>query len=173
MATKGDGHLSYYEGYMKASASNTRTPHVISIHLVEARGLLPAAGSRTVNPFAVVSVCGRRERTVIQRSTTDCLWDTTYVFKDVYLSDSEFERENIYIQVFNANTFTRNDLIGQYSFALSRVHRTRRDVFDESLFNHQVYRKWVVLTHPKKPQIAEGLVMLSVTVLKPGEFSEL
>ena len=69
------------------------------------------------------------------------------------------------MQVFNANTFTRNDLIGQYSFALSRVHRTRRDVFDESLFNHQVYRNGR-LTHPKKPQVAEGLHR---TVLRPGD----
>lgn len=137
----------------------------------EARGLAPNRPGKikSLNPYAVVTVCGRRESTVIQRQTTDCLWDTTYVFKDLMLTKDEFERENVYVQVFNANTFTRNSLIGQYSFGLARVHRTKRDAYDISMHNHQIYRKWVVISDPKKPQLSQGFVRLTVMVLRPGD----
>ena len=45
----------------------------------------------------------------------------------------------------------------------------KRDHFDPSLFNHELYRKWVVLSNPAKPQLQQGFLMLSVRVLKPGD----
>jgi len=85
------------------------------------------------------------------------------------LTEDEFQRENVYVQIFNANTFSRNDLVGQYAFQLSRIHQMKRDHFDSSLFNHELYRKWVVISNPAKPQLQQGFVMLSVRVLKSGD----
>lgn len=151
------GHEGFFQKYLKAKRDVTHLPVMVSIHLMETRSLRPAVNCSSINPFIVVSVCGQREQTIIQRNTTTCVWNTRFTFKDISLTDDQFERENIYIQVYNANTFERNDLIGQYTFSVSRVHRTKQDAFDESLFPHQVYQKWVVLTNPADPQTAEGL----------------
>ena len=82
MAKVRDGHKSYHDMYLKADHDITSVPHVVQVHLIEGRGLAPNRPGKisTLNPYAVVSVCGRRERTSIQQSTTECLWDNTYVF---------------------------------------------------------------------------------------------
>lgn len=165
-----DGHSAYHKQYIRAAeGSYIRTPIQVSVHLIEARQLRPNSDTRALNPYAVMSLCGRSKRTEIQRSTTNCLWDQRFNFPSIMLSPDEMERENLYIQVYNANTFTRNHLIGQYTFSLARIHSAKRDVFDQSLHDHQLYRKWVVLTNPKKPQLEQGFLMMSCTVLKPGD----
>ena len=165
-----DGHKDYHEHYMRAAKGNyQRVAHQVSIHLIEARALAPNWTKRVLNPYAVISVCGRTQVTEIQRNTTNCLWDRRFSFPVLMLTDDEFRRENLYVQIFNANTFSRNELIGQYAFQLSRIHEMKRDHFDPSLFNHELYRKWVVLSNPAKPQLQQGFLMLSVRVLKPGD----
>jgi len=165
-----DGHKDYHEHYIRAAKGNyQRVAHQVSVHLIEARALAPNWTKRVLNPYAVISVCGRTQVTEIQRSTTNCLWDRRFSFPVLMLTDDEFRRENLYVQIFNANTFSRNELIGQYAFQLSRIHEMKRDHFDPSLFNHELYRKWVVLSNPAKPQLQQGFLMLSVRVLKPGD----
>lgn len=55
---------------------------------------------------------GRTEETEIQRSTVNCVWDQHFIFDNLMLTEDEFERENIYLQVFEANTLARNQIIG-------------------------------------------------------------
>eukprot|EP00939_MAST-03C_sp_MAST-3C-sp1_P000430 g430.t1 len=165
-----DGHKDYHEQYIRAAAGNyQQEAYQVSVHLIEARGLSPNGGRRVLNPYAVISVCGRTQTTEIQRNTNNCLWDRRFSFPVIMLTEDEFQRENVYVQVFNANTFSRNDLIGQYAFQLSRIHQMKRDHFDASLFNHELYRKWVVLSNPAKPQLQQGFALLSVRVLKSGD----
>ena len=36
---------------------------------------------------------------MIQRATANCLWDLTFTFPNLTLSQKDFRRENIYVQV--------------------------------------------------------------------------
>ncbi len=66
------------------------------------------------------------------------------------------------MQVFNANTLWRNELIGQSAFSVSRIHKSLTPV-------HQMYNEWVVITRPEYPNICSGFLLLSITVLGPGD----
>ncbi len=68
-------------------------------YLRQARGLPPVKEGGRPDPFCVVSVCGRRQKTVIQRGTANCLWDLTFTFPNLSLSQRDFRRESIYVQV--------------------------------------------------------------------------
>lgn len=69
-------------------------------------------GRESTDSFCVVSVAGRSRQTEIQRSTVNCVWDEVFIFEDIQLTEDEFERENIFLHVYEANTFWRNELIG-------------------------------------------------------------
>ena len=52
---------------------------------------------------------GRSQRTEIVRSQNNVNFDRMFVFSDIRLTADEFERQNIHVQVFNANVIFRND----------------------------------------------------------------
>lgn len=60
------------------------------------------------DPYVVVSCHGQSQRTEITRNQVNVLWDRMFVFQDVLLNKDEFERDNIHIQVFDANVIMRN-----------------------------------------------------------------
>ena len=85
------------------------------------------------------------------------------------LSDKDFRRENIFIQVFDANVWRRNVLIGQYAFSLSKINAIEKDEYDDAYHDHQLRRQWVALSNPDDPTIGQGFVLATVTVLKAGD----
>ena len=56
-----------------------------------------------------------------RRNQVNVLWDRMFVFQDVQLNKDEFERDNIHLQVFDANVIMRNELIGQFAFGIQKV----------------------------------------------------
>lgn len=145
--------------------SLVKTPVNVIFHLIEARALPPSKEGGRPNPFAVVSLFGQKFRTVIQRRTSDCLWDREFVFPKVMLTRTEFKLAELKVRVYNANTFTRNDLIGEFNFSLEKINSTLDDPNDMHVCDHELYLQWVVLADPQKPQEESGYLRCTITVL--------
>lgn len=94
------------------------------------------------------------------------------------------------VRVYNANTFTRNDLIGEFSFGyhiqccwqqmrffnvynvtagLRRINNLVADQTNKHICNHQLYMQWVCLAHPSNPQEDRGFLRCTVTVLTEND----
>ena len=137
----------------------------MAIIFPQARALPPSKEGGRPNPFAVVSLFGQKFRTVIQRRTSDCLWDREFVFPKVMLTRTEFKLAELKVRVYNANTFTRNDLIGEFNFSLEKINSTLDDPNDMHVCDHELYLQWVVLADPQKPQEESGYLRCTITVL--------
>ena len=133
------------------------------VHIIEARDLRGKDSNNLSDPYVVVSCHGQSQRTEITRDQVNVLWDRMFVFQDVILNKDEFERENIHVQVFDANVIMRNELIGQFSFGFQKVWSQPKPT------EHQYYRKWVILTDPEDAFEQMGYLLCSVTVLGPGD----
>jgi hypothetical protein len=141
-----------------------RIPYTIYVHIVEARDLQTTSGPGALaDPYVLVSCAGRAQRTEITRNQLNIFWDRIFVFPDVRLSAEEFERENIHIQIFNANVIFRNELIGQYSYGFKKVWS------QPDPHKHQIHKRWVVLINPDRPEIEQGYMLATITVLGPGD----
>ena len=71
------------------------------------------------DPVCYVRCCGQSQHTTIENRTLSPYWDQMLFF-DVGLTKQQFLTEKLTLQVFNANTFRRNDLIGAFEFDLVR-----------------------------------------------------
>ena len=78
-------------------------PYTVFVHVIEARDLRGKDSNNLSDPYVVVSCHGQSQRTEITRNQVNVLWDRMFVFQDVLLNKDEFERDNIHIQVFDAN----------------------------------------------------------------------
>ena len=138
-------------------------PYTIFVHVIEARDLRGKDSNNLSDPYVVVSCHGQSQRTEITRNQVNVLWDRMFVFQDVLLNKDEFERDNIHIQVFDANVIMRNELIGQFSFGVQKVWSQPKPTA------HQFYKKWIILTDPEDAYEQMGFLLASVTVLGPGD----
>ena len=130
----------------------------------EVRDLVPTSGpSSLADPYVLVSCAGRSQRTEIVRSQINVNFDRMFIFTDIMLTQDEFERQNIHVQVFNANVIFRNELIGQYSYGFKKVWSQPEPS------QHQIHRRWVVLINPDDPEDEQGYMLATVTVLGPGD----
>ncbi len=77
-------------------------------------------------------------------------------------TEDEFARENIYIEVYDANTLFRNRLIGTYTFGIQKVSNQRE-------IPHQIRNRWVYLINPESPSENVGSLVSTVTVLGPND----
>ena len=137
-------------------------PYSVYVHLFEVRNLQGVGSTNMSDPYANVLFKGLQQQTEITRDAVNVVWDQTFVFEDVMLTQDEFERENIVIQIFDANVFVRNKLIGQYSFGVEKT-------WSQPIPIHQFYKKWVLIADPSEPEKIQGYLKCSVTVLGPGD----
>ena len=141
-----------------------KTAYTVYLHLEEVRDLVPTSGpSSLADPYVLVSCAGRSQRTEIVRSQINVNFDRMFIFTDIMLTQDEFERQNIHVQVFNANVIFRNELIGQYSYGFKKVWSQPEPS------QHQIHRRWVVLINPDDPEDEQGYMLATVTVLGPGD----
>ena len=141
-----------------------KTAYTVYVHLEEIRDIVPTSGpSSLADPYVLVSCAGRSQRTEIVRSQNNVNFDRMFVFSDIRLTADEFERQNIHVQVFNANVIFRNELIGQYSYGFKKVWSQPEPS------QHQINRRWVVLINPDAPETEQGYMLATVTVLGPGD----
>ena len=140
-----------------------RIPYTIYVHLVEARDLQTTAGPATLaDPYVLVSCAGRAQRTKLLGISL-IFSGTEYSFflmfasllKNLSVRTSTFK--------FLTQTYFRNELIGQYSYGFKKVWSQPEP------HRHQIYKRWVVLINPDRPEIEQGYLLATVTVLGPGD----
>jgi hypothetical protein len=132
-----------------------------TVHIMEVRELATTTAAGLCDPFVRVSVAGRYQRqTAIKHGMTSAVYDDKFSFPDVVLTPDEYDRAMVRVEVYTANTFTRNELVGQFAFSMSKVR---------SQATHEFYQQWVVLAHPNSPGAGQGFLRVSVTVLGPGD----
>jgi len=73
---------------------------------------------------------------------TSAVFDDKFSFPEVILTPDEYDRSMIRVEVFTANTFSRNELVGQFAFSMSKVRNQP---------THEFYQTWVVLMNPAYP----------------------
>lgn len=69
------------------------------------------------DPVCYVRCCGQSQHTTVEKKTLSPYWEQMFFF-DLKVSRQQFLEGKILFQVFNANTFKRNELIGAYEFDL-------------------------------------------------------
>ncbi len=92
--------------------------------------------------------------------TQNTVFNETYVFEGVLLTDEERAREKIGLNLYDRNTFLANTRIGGIEFSLDNVYRQK---------NHEYFRKWVSMALPDAPGREQGYLHVSVHVLKKGD----
>lgn len=134
----------------------------IQVHIIEVRELVGKDGTGTSDPVVFVEAFGQKQNTEVHEKTLNCVFDELLIFNKRDLDKEEFEEEVIKVSVMDADTFTRNDLIGAYTVDLSFVY------FRE---NHEIYRTWVGLINDEDVENSgvQGYLKLSIQIVGPGD----
>ena len=137
------------------------------VHVIEVRDLNPEDLQGTCDPVVRVKagsdVVGYQNySTKVRKQTTSCTFDDTFFFTFKEIGRDELESIGINIQVFDADLFTRNDMIGSYLF-------DALDVYFQP--NHKYNSQWVGLLdqNSKGDFGVQGYLRVSVTLLGPGD----
>ena len=69
------------------------------------------------DPVCYVRCCGESQHTTIEKKTLSPYWEQMFFF-NLKLGRQQFLDAKLQFQVYNANTFRRNELIGSYEFDL-------------------------------------------------------
>eukprot|EP00808_Paulinella_micropora_P015579 g21631.t1 len=145
--------------------SSVRSNYAIRVHLIEARGLSAMENKSRGAPDVLCRIrigpqAGIERWTERKLDALNTVWDAQWFFPRVSFTDSELEREKLFIHVINRKIWTPNETIGAYEFSLSNIHRQD---------GHQYYRHWVTVAVPGHPLNAKGQLLVSVFVIKAGE----
>eukprot|EP00466_Bigelowiella_natans_P007748 jgi/Bigna1/131767/aug1.15_g6475 len=141
----------------------TKQPYFVQVHLIEARGVAGLDSNHTSDVHCEVAIgptSGMKRTTFTKYETVDMVFNETYVFEGVMLTDDEWKREKVAFTLYNRNSFVPNKSIGEIEFSLSNVYRQK---------NHEYFRKWVPVTLPESPGKENGFLRISVHVLKRGD----
>ena len=122
----------------------------VTVHIIEVRDLVGKDSNKLSDPFVRVSVLGRSSDTVIKHGSISATFDQVFTFQEIVITQEQFEREDVYIECYDANTFFRNELIGRYTFNLYTVR-------NQTMPSHQFYKKWVVLANPRFRMRRKGI----------------
>ncbi len=134
----------------------------IQVHVIEARNLKGEDVNGSADPVVYAEVLGQKKHTKAFSNRTSAVWDETLFFNFSKLEKEQIEEAMVTVSVYDADTFSRDDLIGSYSFDASYVYFQK---------HHEVHNQWVGITDPTNADDTgvQGYLKLSVAVLGPGE----
>lgn len=134
----------------------------VQVHIVEVRDLKPEDANGTSDPIVYAEVMGRKQHTVTKKAMTSCVFDHVMFFNFKAITKEDVEAAIIKVSVFDADTLSRNDLIGEFSFDLLYVYYQK---------HHEVHNQWVGIADPgdADDKGLQGYLKLSVVVLGPGD----
>jgi C2 domain len=116
------------------------------------------------DPVVVVQMdCKQKQKqqTRILKKNLNPVFDQMLVFEFKDLEPLEVEATRIKVSVMDANTFTRNALIGAYFFDMGGVYYNQ---------HHEIFRQWVALTDvTDEREGIQGYLKLSIVVLGPDD----
>ena len=125
----------------------------LQVHVIEARDLVGRDMSNLSDPVLVINAFGQKQRTVTKHRARSVVWDEHLFFDGKDLTQEDLTRGVVDVQVYDVDSLSRNDLIGNFSIDLPHLYYSD---------NHEIYRKWVALSAPAWAR--EGLKLsLSMT----------
>ncbi|EAK88767.1 hypothetical protein [Cryptosporidium parvum Iowa II] len=137
---------------------NVRSKYVVGFTIHAGKGFITPNQS-PINPLVVVRCCGREYRSKIKYNKLIATqWDESHSWNDIFLTDSEWEMSFITFEVQSANSFWKNDVIGQCSIQLKTL-KQRKNHFLKRHFNITELND----TFPK------GLLYLTVYACGPND----
>lgn len=136
--------------------------YMIQVHIIEARDLVPKDSTGTSDPVVYVEVLGEKQQTAVKKQMLNCVWDDLLIFPLRNIDKGEIEMGYVKLNVMDANTLQRAELIGGAQFDLSYVY---------SQHNHQLANVWIGLTDTSSTlnQGLQGYLRASITVVGPGD----
>ena len=114
------------------------------------------------DPVVVVEVMGQKQSTEIKKNTVNAVWDQVLFFEFKDLDAAAINEGKCTLSVFDANTISRNVLIGAYELDLATVY-----FHDEY---HEIYKQWLGLFDTTDEyEGIQGYLRVSVVVLGPND----
>jgi Ca2+-dependent lipid-binding protein len=135
--------------------------YLINIRIWEASDLIPRGTNSYVNPYCIVSVMNRFEKTKVSKKTLSPVWDKSFTFEFSNLKKQDLESAIITVEVFDSQYLVFSESVGKYEIDLTSVYYEQY---------HQFYRTWFTLVDADdKKEGCMGYVMLSIDVLGPSD----
>ena len=133
----------------------------IQVHLIEARDLKPEDVNGLSDPVVYVTCFDQRKHTAVHRQCTGCVFDQVLFFNIKDVDREIFEAGTIKIEIYDADTFGRNDLIGSYTFDAIWIFYQK---------DHEIYRRWIGLVDERNPKDRgiQGYLQCSISIVEPG-----
>ena len=91
----------------------------------------------------------------------NAVWDELLIFNLRNVDKDEFEQAQIRLSIMDADTFTRNDMIGSYTVEASYIYYKK---------DHEQYRTWVALVNEEDVEDTgiQGYLKCSISVRRPA-----
>jgi hypothetical protein len=136
--------------------------YVVQVHVIEARDLVPKDSTGTSDPVVYVEVLGEQQQTAVKKQVLNCVWDDLLIFNIRNLDKAEVEMGYVRLNVMDANTIQRAELIGGAQFDCSYIYSQQ---------NHQLANVWIGLTDISSTtnQGIQGYLRASITIIGPGD----
>ena len=84
----------------------------VLVHVHEVRDLVGRNSNGMSDPYCVVSMFGQTFRTSVLKNRVNVLYDRRFVFDKIKLTERDFNRQAVHVQIFDANVIATNELIG-------------------------------------------------------------
>lgn len=128
---------------------------------MEGSNLIPRSASGVANPYCVVNVMDKFEKTRTSKKTLSPLWDQNIAFEVSNLKKSDLESATITFEVFDRQFLLFSESLGRYEIDLTTVYYQK---------HHQYYMTWFTLTDPKDSgQGVQGYIKANIDVLGPHD----
>ena len=148
----------------------TRGEYQLRVHVLEARDLVGRDWNGVSDPAVFVKAFGQTRHTATKEKQASPVWDEQLFLSGNDLDEDALNTSQIEVQVFDMDTFSRDDLVGQYTFDVLSVYYSP---------NHQVWRQWVALSAPyaAREKVVgaadrggiQGYLRLTVSLLGPND----
>lgn len=131
------------------------------ICVIEAKHLKSRDNGGSSDPFVSVQVFDEIQSTSIIYDSMNCTWDKSFFFEFKDMIKCDVNTGKISFNVYDANTWKRNTIIGCYDVDISYV------------LENKISNQWVVLSDPTDTyEGTQGFLHISVSVIKQGEIVE-
>jgi hypothetical protein len=125
----------------------------VLVNIIEVKDLIPLDLNGLTDPLVSVEVLKNKRFTKIKAGALSATFNELFTFNFDQLETGDLEAASIKITVYDADTFTSNDLVGAFSLSVPFVYAQP---------DHELHRQWLMLTDLRK---ADG--DQSVDVSKP------
>jgi hypothetical protein len=119
----------------------------VQVNIIEVRDLPEKDDNGMCDPIVYVKTLGAKMHTGVRKGQKSCVFDEMLYFK----SKKEMDREDLMsgdlrIDVYDADTFSRNDLIGYFEVDLMSIYYND---------HHEMFRQWVALQNGQSDNLGE------------------